>query len=258
MIFALISSASCFQSARVSFSLGSRVISMALALLRLQHPAVGQLRDRDREELEGQVHHGHQVRDDQDDVLRHLGPGDRAHAAQHRAEEHAEQADEDADVEVQADEARHDEPDARHLGDEVGEGAGDGGDHAHDARRVAAVAGAQEVRDRVGAELAEVGAEEHGEQQVAARPPHDVGQAREALGRERAAHRDERRRRHPVRAGGHAVVEGRHAAAGHVVLVRVRGAGDDADDDVDQQRQRHEEPADPPVREAEGASRRCR
>ena len=71
-----------------------------LGVVCLQEPAVGELGDRDREELVGEIHDRDQVGDDQDDVLRHLGPRDRLHAAKHRAEQHADQADENADVEI--------------------------------------------------------------------------------------------------------------------------------------------------------------
>ena len=54
-------------------------------------------------------------------------------------------------------------------------------DHPDDPGGVPAVPGAEEVGNRVGAELAEVWPEEHGEQQVAARPAHDVGEAGETL-----------------------------------------------------------------------------
>ena len=100
LILALISSASFCHRARVSFSLGSRVISMALALFAWSSLPVSQLRDRDRKKLKGEVNDRDQVRDYQDDILRHLGPGHGFHAAEHRAEEHADQADKDTDVEV--------------------------------------------------------------------------------------------------------------------------------------------------------------
>ena len=207
LILAVASSASFFQSARVSFSLASAVISMARGVVLLEELPVGQLGDRDREEHPGQVHDRHQVRDDQDDVLGHLGPGHRPHPAEHRAEQHAEEPDEHADVEVEPDEAGDDQADPGHLRDEVGEGAGDGADDADEPRGCCRRSGRPGSREWCRPELPEVGAEEDGEQQVAARPAHDVGQAGEALGRQRAAHRDERRRRHPVRAGGHAVVD---------------------------------------------------
>ena len=154
----------------------------------------------------------------------------------HRAKEHADQADEDADVEIQTDKARDDQADAGHLGDQVGERAGDRGDDADDAREIAAIAGAEKVRNRVGAELAQVGAEKDREQEIATGPTHDVGKTGESLGGKRAGHRDKRRGRHPVRTRGHAVEDSGNAATSDVVLIRVRSAGDDADDDVDAER----------------------
>ncbi len=50
--------------------------------------------------------HRGQVGDDQDDVLRHLRPRDRAHAAEERADQDAAQADEHADLELEPGEAR--------------------------------------------------------------------------------------------------------------------------------------------------------
>ena len=65
-----------------------------------------------------------------------------------------------ADVVVDADEAGDDEPTPVTWAVRYGERADDRADHADDARGVAAVARGQKVGDRVGAELAEVGAQE--------------------------------------------------------------------------------------------------
>ena len=51
----------------------------------LQRLTVGDLRDRVAGMLHRQPHHRDHVGDDQDDVLRHLGPGHRAHAAEEGA-----------------------------------------------------------------------------------------------------------------------------------------------------------------------------
>jgi hypothetical protein len=45
--------------------------------------------------------HRHHVGGDQDDVLRHLGPGDGAHAAEERTDQDAGQTDEYADLEFE-------------------------------------------------------------------------------------------------------------------------------------------------------------
>ena len=62
-----------------------------------QHRAVGHLRDRVFAMLGRQPQHRDQISDQDDDVLRDLGPGNRAHAAQKRADQDAGQAEENAD-----------------------------------------------------------------------------------------------------------------------------------------------------------------
>ena len=59
-----------------------------------------------------------------------------------------------------------------------------------------------------------------------------------------ARHRDERRRAHPVGAGGHAVEEGGYLAAGDVVLVELLGEVRDTDDRVQAKAEQNEEDAD--------------
>ena len=148
------------------------------------------------------------------------------------------------DVEVEEQEPAHDDADARHLRDEVGERGADGHEEADHAGGVAAITLAEEVRNRVGAELPEVGREEDRQQDVAARPARHVGQAVVAGGVEGAAHRDERGRAHPVGAGGHAVEEGGNAAAGHVVLIGPGRAAEDADEGVHADGDDQERPGD--------------
>src|SRR5207302_7919272 len=107
-----------------------------------------------------QPDHGRHVGDDEDDVLGHLGPGHRPHAAQHRANQDPGEADEHADAELEAGHPAHDQADAVDLGDDVDERTGDRADNAHEAHDVAAVALGEEVRNGELAELAQIGREE--------------------------------------------------------------------------------------------------
>ena len=212
--------------------------------------AVGQLGDRDAVLLRRQPDHRHEVGDDQDDVLGDLGPGHRPHAAQHRAHQDAEQADEDRDLEADAEEARGDDADAEALGDDVGERCREQHDHAAQPGAVALVARAEEVGHGELAELAQVRREQDTDQHVAAGPAEHVAERIVAAEIEAARHRDERRRAHPVGAGGHAVVQRRHLAAGDVVFRQVHRARQDADIGVDADGQEDEAVADKGVRHA--------
>ena len=210
----------------------------------LQLVAVGHLRHRVAGLLHRQPHHRNHVSDDQDDVLRHLGPGHRLHPAEERTDENAGQADEDADAELKPGEARGDDADAVDLRHHIGEGTEDGRQYADHARQMAAVAGAEEIGDGELAELAQVRREEQRHQAVAAGPAHDEGQAVVTREVERPRHADEGGRAHPVGAGRHAVEQGRDAPAGNVVLADVGGLGHEADAGVEQHRRAEEHVAE--------------
>ena len=98
-----------------------------------------------------------------DDVLRYLRPGDGAHAAQKGANEDAGQAQEDTDGKIHAREARGDQADGVDLRHHIRKRDDDGGGHGHHAHAgaafvgAAAVAGGEEVGNRVLAELAQIG-----------------------------------------------------------------------------------------------------
>ncbi len=211
--------------------------------------AVGGLRQRRGVLLDRQPRHRHQEGHQQHDVLRHLRPCDGAHAAQERAHEDAAQAQEHAHLERHAGDAAGDQAHAVDLRDDVEERAGDGRHHADHPREIAVVARGQEVGDRVLAELAQVGRDQQGHQHEAAGPAEDVGEAAIPAQVQRAGHADERRRGHPVRPRGHAVVQGRHAAPGHVVLGRIGGARQDADAGVEHDGPDQEQEADPAPRQ---------
>ncbi len=212
--------------------------------------AVGELRDRNAELLGGEDDHRDQIGDDQNDVLSDLRPGNGAHAAQHRADQDADEADEDRQFEAHAQQAGADQAGADDLRHHIGEGAAHQHDDASDARRVAAEAERQEVRHGVAAELAQIGRDQRRHQHVAAGPAEDEGETVIAEQIERAGHADEGGRRHPVRRGRHAVVEGRHLAAGDVVFVDLHGARHDADRSIDADGEGDEEIAENVVGDA--------
>ena len=93
------SAARALKIAATSSSFGSSSSFCSTRGDLLELVAVDRLRHRHAGLLHRQPHHRNHVGDDQDDVLRHLGPGDRPHAAEERAHQNAAQADEDADLE---------------------------------------------------------------------------------------------------------------------------------------------------------------
>jgi hypothetical protein len=217
----------------------------------LQLLAVDQLRHRHAGLLHRQPGHRHQVGDDQHNVLRHLRPGDGAHAAEKGAQQDAAERGEHADLEGQTGQAGDDQADPIDLRHHIGEGAQDRTEYADAARQPAAVAFAQEIGHRELAELAQVGREEQCHHAVAAGPAEDEGQAAVAGEVQRAGQADERGRAHPIGTGGHAVVHRRHAAAGHVVLRRIGGAAGHADAGVDRDGRQQEADADGAPRQTE-------
>ena len=194
--------------------------------------------------LRRQDHDRREVGDDKNDILGNLRPGHRPHAAQHRAEQDADEAGEHRDLELHAEEARGDEAGAVDLRRHVGEGAADEHDHAEEAGEVAAVPERQEVGHRIGAELAQIRSDQDRHQHEAAGPAQHPGEAVIAEQEQRSGHADERGRRHPVGAGRHAVVEGRHAPSGDVILGNLRRPRRDPDDGVDREGEEHEEIAE--------------
>ena len=213
--------------------------------------AVGQLRDRDPIVLGGQDHDRGQVGDDQHDVLGDLRPGHRLHAAQHRAEQDAGEAREHREFERHAEEARGDDAGAVDLRGHIGERAAHQHDDAEEAGEVAAVPERQEVRHGVGAELAQIRADQDRHQHEAAGPAEHPGQPVIAEQEQGAGHADEGGRRHPVGAGRHAVVERGHDPARHVVFRNLGGSAHHADDGVDRDREADEQIAEHLVRHAD-------
>mmetsp|Transcript_53285 Transcript_53285/g.125036 ORF Transcript_53285/g.125036 Transcript_53285/m.125036 type:complete len:660 (-) Transcript_53285:2122-4101(-) len=211
--------------------------------------AVDQLGQRPAGLLDAEPDDRHQIGQDHDEVLGHLGPGDGPHAAEEGAHQHTAQADKHADLEAQAGQPRRDQAHAVDLRDQVDEGHQDGRPGAHQPQRAAVEAFTEEVAQRELPEAAQVGRDAQGHEAEAAGPAQHIGQARIAAGVQRAHQSDEAGGAHPVRPGGHAVVERRHAAAGHVVLARIGGAAQDADDGVHRHRRTQEGVADPGLRQ---------
>ena len=239
-----------FQLARVR-----RQLRFALGQLG-QHRTIGHLRHRVVGMLDRQPHGRDQEGDQDDDVLRHLGPGNAAHAAQERADKNTGQPQEDADRKVDAGKARGDQAHRVDLGHHVDEGDDDGRAHRQQAHRpaaparAAAVAHGQVVGNRVLGKLAQVGRDQQRDQAIAAGPAHDVGEGVEAVHVQPPGQADEAGRRNPVGGGCHAVEQGRHAPPRDIVFGDVRGAADHADGGVQGDRGEHEQVADPQPRHA--------
>ena len=197
--------------------------------------AEGDLRDGYARHLEGDEHRRDRVGEDQHAVLGDLRVRDALHAAEHRVEEDDAHADQQPGGDVHAQEAREDDPDAAHLARDVRERDDDEADHRDDARSLGVVALADELGDRVLAELAQVRREEQRQQHVAARPAHQVDRAVVAEERDQSRHRDERRGRHPVRGGRHAVGDRVDVLARDVEVPRALGLRPERDADVERE-----------------------
>ncbi|MNM98108.1 hypothetical protein D3C81_1106290 [compost metagenome] len=196
-------------------------------------------RDRDQE---GDDHH---------DVLRHLRPRDRAHAAQERAHQDAGQPEEHPHGKLHADKARDDQPHALNLRHQIDERAQRGREHRNRPHRqvaaglAVAVARREEVRDRVSAIFTQIRRQQERHQTIAAGPSHHIGQPLVAGGKQDARQADERRRAHPVRGDGHAIEQRRHPSPRHVILVEIRGPADQADAGIDRNGDEQEDIAEP-------------
>ena len=203
--------------------------------------AIGQLGDRNAVMLRRQDHDGRQIGNDQHDILRDLRPSHGPHAAQHRAQQDAGQAGEYREFERHAEEARRDQARTVDLRRHVGERAADEHDDRDEAREVSAEAERHEVGHGIGAEFAQIRADQDRHQHEAAGPAQHPGEAVIAEQEQRAGHADEGRCRHPIGAGRHPVVERRHAPAGNVVFGNLRRARHHPDDGVNRNRETHEQ-----------------
>ena len=114
-----------------------------------------------------------QIGDDQHDVLGHLRPGHRPHAAEHRAQQDAEKAEPDTEFKRDLQRARGDRSGRVDLRRHVGERCDNENDNRTQARRVAAVTGADEVGHRVAAELSQIWCHQRVDEHVTAGPAND-------------------------------------------------------------------------------------
>ena len=200
--------------------------------------------------LDRQPYHWQQVRDDQNHVLSHLGPGNGTHAAQERANQDTGQAGKNTHLESQTGQTGSDQADTINLCHHIGEGAQDGSEDANQTGQVALIAGTQEVWNGELTELAQVGRQKERHQAVTAGPTQNESQAAVTRKVERAGHADEGRRRHPVSARRHAVVHGRYASACHIVFGCVIGSAHHADTGIEQHRGSQKQVADPGLGQA--------
>ena len=215
-----------------------------------QSEAIHQLRHRNAGDLGRHQEGWDQIGNDQHDILRHLCPGDSAHAAQHGADQNARKAHKHRNAEGHIQEALGDDANTHDLRDDIDEGCGDQHHNANQARRIAAKARPQEVRHGILAEFPEIRREQNSHQHIAAGPAQDEGQATIAERVKATRHADEACGRHPVRPGCHAVVEGRHAPAGDVIFSNGLGAADDANIGIDADGQADEQIAQDAIRHA--------
>mmetsp|Transcript_20630 Transcript_20630/g.57806 ORF Transcript_20630/g.57806 Transcript_20630/m.57806 type:complete len:299 (-) Transcript_20630:33-929(-) len=167
--------------------------------------------------------------------------------------------------ELHPDESGHDDAGAVHLRRQVREGAADAHEDCEQARRNTEVqlppAGEDDLglvprRDEAGhgeaLELPEVGRDQRGDQDVAAGPPDDEGEPVVPERVERARQADERRARHPVGCGGHAVEHRRDVLPRDEVLTHVLGVVENTDARVQQQREDNVQDADGPLADTAG------
>ena len=236
----------CGRGQQLLFQLGN------LANLR----AVFHGRNRIAQLLVRQPRHGNQKRQQDDHVLRHLRPGDRAHAAQKRAQQHAAEAQHDADLELHAGQARGDQAHTVDLRHHIGERAQHRRHRRNHARPATTEAHLEEIGNRVEVHRPQMRRNQHRDQAETAGPAQQIGeptrmpgQARKSLQIQRARQADERRRTHPVGRRRHAVVERRNTPPGDVILFGIGGPAVHADTGIGHHRQKQKDRADPMARE---------
>ena len=215
-----------------------------------QREAIHKLRQRHARDLGRHQEGRDQIGDDQHDILRHLRPGDGAHAAQHGADQNARKAHEHRDAEGHIQEALRDDANAHDLRHNVNEGRGDQDHNANQPGRIAAKARAQEVRHGILAEFPQIWRQQNGHQHVTAGPAQDEGKPTIAKGVKAARHADEACGGHPVGTGRHTVIDGGHAPTGDVVFSNGLGAADDADIGIHTNGQADEKIAENTIRHA--------
>jgi len=169
----------------------------------------------------------HHIGEDQHAILRDLGIGDALHPAQHGIDEDNAHADDHAEIDRHVEKARKDDADAAHLPGDIGETDEDQADHRDHPRGFRIIARADEIGHRILAEFPQIGRKQQRQHHIAAGPAHQIDRAVIAGKGDDPGHRDEARRRHPVRGRRHAVDHRIDATASDVeFLGRARARGD--------------------------------
>jgi hypothetical protein len=150
------------------------------------------LRDRVSGELRGNGYGRNHIRDDQHAILRNLRPRHPFHAAENGVEGDDYHTDDDPDRnrfdaepirqwrEEITEESAEDDADALHLSGDVRERNKERCDSRHHASRFRVIPARDEVRNRVLAELSEVGSKQERQKDISTRPSHEIDRAIEA------------------------------------------------------------------------------
>ncbi len=194
---------------------------------------VNELRDQAEALLIGHPEYRYQVSDDQYDVLRHLGPGYRAHTAEHGTQQDAEQPEPDADFERNLQCTRRDGAGGVDLRGYISKRRDRQHNHTEEARQVTAVAGTDEVRHGVATELTQVRRHQRGNQDVTPGPADHERQITMTAEVDATGHRYEGGARHPVRSRRHTVEYRGYLATGDVIRVNRHGPRQHPDTGVD-------------------------
>jgi hypothetical protein len=174
-------------------------------------------------------------------ILRYLGIGDALHATKHCIEKHDAHADHYTQGDIHFEKAREHNPHSAHLPCNIGEGYEQGADNSHEARGLAVITIADEVRYREFAKITQIRGYQQCQQHVATGPAHQVYRAIAPHEGNDAGHGDERSCTHPIGGCGHTVGQRRHMRTGDVELAGRGGACPDGDTDVHQEGKTHAE-----------------
>ena len=165
---------------------------------------------------DGQEDCRHQEGKDKHAILSHLGIGNPFHAAKYRIEEHDAHTDNHTGIHIHFQETGKHNTGATHLPGHVGKGHKDHADHGHGPRYVRVVTVTDKIGHRKLAKLAKIGCQQHRQQHIAPRPPHQVNRGIVTGVGNNPRHGNKRGCGHPVRRRRRAVGDGRHTATSHV------------------------------------------
>src|SRR5690606_8639365 len=177
---------------------------------------------------ERQVNRRNGIRQNQDDVLRHLGVGYALHAAQYRVEEYYDGGNQQSGRDFNFQEAGKGHTSTGHLTDHVGEGDDDQADHRNNASRLTGITLTNEVRHCVSTETTQVGSQQGCQQHVATGPAHDERGVDVTNGNQ-TRNRNKGSSRQPVGGRGHTVHGWVHFTTGDIELAGGLGASPDSD-----------------------------